>query len=74
MNTLSPQILLTQKVDLFRLCPPPVGYPPPVTEHVPLHSKSSRKNMARASGGPNKMYPLNWGGGTNGKRSKKCLL
>ena len=31
--------------------PPPVRYAPPVTEHVPLHSKSLWKNMARASGG-----------------------
>ena len=40
--------------------------PPPVTEHVPLKSKSLCKNMARASGGANNMRPLSWGeGGTN---------
>ena len=39
----------------------------PVTEHVPLHSKSSCKSIVRASGGANNMYPLSWGGGTNGK-------
>ena len=33
---------------IFSVCAPP---PPPVTEHVPLHSKSLCKNMARASGG-----------------------
>ena len=37
---------------------------PPVTEHVPLHSKSLCKSMARASGGANNMHPLSWGGGT----------
>ena len=33
--------------------PPPPQYVmrPPVTEHVPLHSKSLCKNIARASGG-----------------------
>ena len=30
---------------------PPVRYALPVTELVPLHSKSSRKNMAHTSGG-----------------------
>ena len=39
---------------------------PPVTEHVPLHSKLLCKNIARASGGANNMRPLSWGG-TNGK-------
>ena len=36
---------------------------PPVTEHVSLHSKSLRKNMARASGGANDMHTISWGGG-----------
>ena len=59
-------------MDLFRLCPPPLCYAPPDTEHVPLHSKSLCKNMARASGGggggANNMRSLSWGGGgTNGK-------
>ena len=32
-----------------------------------IHSKSLRKNVARVSGGANKMHPLSWGGGvTNG--------
>ena len=38
--------------DLFRVCPPPQSTVcAPVTEHVPLHSKSLCKNIARASGG-----------------------
>ena len=55
--------------DLFGLCPPVCYAPPryvmrpPVTEHVPLNSKSLFKNMARASGGANNMRPLSWGGG-----------
>ena len=40
--------------------PPQVGYAPPVTEHVPLHCKSSCKTIARASGGANNMRPLSW--------------
>ena len=43
---------------------PPVCYAPPVSEHVPLHSKSLCKNMARASGGANNMRPLRWGAQT----------
>ena len=35
--------------------------PPPVTEHVSLHSKSLWKNMTRASGGINIMHSLSWG-------------
>ena len=41
--------------------PGPVRYAPSVTEHVPLHSKSLYKNMARAAGGAvgaNNMHPL----------------
>ena len=30
---------MRETMDLFRLCPP-VSYVAPVTEHVPLHSKS----------------------------------
>ena len=37
--------------NLFRLCPPVRYAPPPVTDHVPLHSKLLCKNIARASGG-----------------------
>ena len=37
-------------------------FAPPVTEYVPLHSKSLSKNMARASGGANNMRPLSWEG------------
>ena len=40
----------SENVDLFRLFPLRVRYAPPVTVHVPLHSKSLQKNMARASG------------------------
>ena len=37
-------------------------FAPPVTEYVPLHSKSLSKSMARASGGANNMRPLSWEG------------
>ena len=50
---------------------PPVRYAPPVTDHVPLHSKSSCKNMARASGGAHNMHPLSWGGGGGGHKRKR---
>ena len=51
-------------LDVFRLCPPPqYVMRPPVTKHLPLHSKSSSKNMARAPGSANIMRPLSWGGG-----------
>ena len=50
---------------------------PPVTEHVPLHSKSLCKNKARASGGAKCMRPLS-GGVKNGKnlnfQSDFCIL
>ena len=51
---------------------PPVRYAPPVTEHVPLHSKSLCKNMARAFGGGGGegvqiICTHLAGGGTNGK-------
>ena len=53
---------------IFSVCapPPPPPHPPvcydaPVAEHVPLHSKSLCKNMARASGVANNMHPLSWG-------------
>ena len=37
---------------IFTVCaPPPVRYAPPVTEQVPLHSKSPSKNKAGASEG-----------------------
>ena len=49
---------------LYFILPPP---PPPFTEHMPLHSKSLFKNMARAYWGTNNMRPLSLGGGTNGK-------
>ena len=58
--------------DLFRLCPPPppVRYDPSVTEHVPLHSKSLCKNIARGSGCANYMHPLSWGGGGGAQTEK----
>ena len=40
---------------------PPVCYAPPITEHVRLHSKFLRKNVARVSGVAHKVHPLNWG-------------
>ena len=63
-----------RKMGSFPFVPPPPQYVmrPPVTEHVPLHSKSLCKNMARASGGANNMLcamlPLSWGGGGGGLR------
>ena len=48
--------------DIFRLSPPQyVMRAPPVTVHVPLHTKSLCKNMACASGGANIMHPLRGG-------------
>ena len=49
---------------------PPPPPPPPLKDHVPLHSNSLSKNMARALGVANNTHPLSWGeggGGTNGK-------
>ena len=43
--------------------PPPVRYAPPVTDHVPLHSKSLFKNMAGASGWRKWYAPTKMGGG-----------
>ena len=43
---------MEKTLGIFSVCPPPPPpstYVPPVTEHVPLHSKSSYKNVARAS-------------------------
>ena len=53
-----------ERPDLFRLCPP-VHYASPFIYHVPLHSPSLRKNMARASGSANNKSG-GGGGGTNG--------
>ena len=69
-----------QKSEHFCLCPH-VCYAPPVTDHVPLHSKYLCKNLRRASGGgggggANNMQPLSWGTQTEkitktiGSRSK----
>ena len=52
----------------FPFVPPPSTLCAPVKEHVPLHSKSICKNMARASGGANRMHQLSCGG-TNGKNT-----
>ena len=41
--------VLNKFLDLFRLCPLPVRYAPPVTQHVSLLSRSLCKKMARAS-------------------------
>ena len=48
---------------MFSVCVPQYVMRPPVTEHVPLHSKSSCKNMARAPGGgvANNMPPTKLG-------------
>ena len=51
----------------FRCAPPQYVMHPPVTEHVPFHSKSSCKNMACASGGGVQIL----GRGTNGKDPKQ---
>ena len=57
------------KNGIFSVCAP--HQHPPITEHVSLHSKSIRKNMARASGGANNMHPKSQGGGDKRQRSKK---
>ena len=38
--------------------------PPPDIEHVPLHSNSLWKKIARASSGVNNMHPISWGAQT----------
>ena len=55
------QSLILKRWEFGSFLCPPVSYVPPVTEHVPLHSKSSCKNMARSFGGANNMRPLCWG-------------
>ena len=45
---------------------------PPVTERVPLHSKSPCLKMARAFGGANNLQALNWGF-TNEKDPNKII-
>ena len=57
---------------IFSVCAPQYVMRPPVAKHVPLHSKSLCKYIARASGA-NNMRPLSWGGGHKRKRSKKPL-
>ena len=42
----------------------------PVTDHVPLHSKSLCKNIACPSGGANNMRPISCGGGGGGANGK----
>ena len=55
--------LIDEILDLFRLCPP-VRSAPPVTEHVPLNSKSlCKKWNVRRLRGANNMRSLSWGGG-----------
>ena len=51
---------------IFSVCAPQYVMRPSDTEHVPLHSKSQCKNIARASGGC-KWYAPTKLGGTNGK-------
>ena len=51
------------KVWIFSVCTPHYVMHPPITEHVPLHSKSLCKNMTRVSECANNMHPLSWGGG-----------
>ena len=50
---------------IFSVCASGVRYDvmhlPPGIEHVPLHSNSLCKNMARVSGGANNMHRLSWG-------------
>ena len=57
------------KSDLFRFVPPSQYLLlSPFTEHVPLHRKSLRENMARVSGGANNMHPLSCGAQTENIR------
>ena len=44
--------------DLFRFAPPPI------TEHVQLHSKPLCRNIAYTAGGANNIHPLRWGAQT----------
>ena len=44
---------IKNKQGIFSVYAPQYVMRPPFIEHVPLHSKSLRKNMARASGGAN---------------------
>ena len=55
----------------FSVCAPQYVMRPQVTEHMLLHSKSSCKSMARASGG--KQYAPTKLGDTNGKDQKIFL-
>ena len=62
---------------IFSVCAPQYVMRPPVTEHVPLHSKSLCKNIARASGGgggANNMHPLSWGGGAQTEKIHNFIL
>ena len=65
-------ISITTMWGYFLFLPPPSTLCSPVTDHVLLHSKSLRKNMARASGGPNNMHPLSGGGGGGKRKSSPC--
>ena len=54
LNTQSEQIINLFDISIFGsfpFVPPQYVMRPPVTEHVPLHSKLLCKNTARASGG-----------------------
>ena len=57
--------------DLYRLCLP-VLHAHPITEHVPLNSKTVCKNISRVVGGANNIQ-LSWGG-TNIKHPKTQLF
>ena len=59
---------------IFSVCAPPYGKHLPVTEHVPLHSKSLCKIIARVAGGANNLHPQSWGGGHKRKRSRKYYI
>ena len=65
-------MLSDSKTRIFSVCARTVRYAPPVTENVPLHSKSLCKNMALASGGCKYIAPTKLGGSTNGKRSENA--
>ena len=71
--SLGARIRIIHNLDLFRLCPPPESYAPPVTEHVTLHGNSLFKNKARESGGANTMQPLIWGAQTKKILQFLCL-
>ena len=64
METYFPRNVFWSESGIFSVCALHYLVHPEVTEHVPFHSKSSFKNMARACMVANIMHPLSGGGQT----------